>query len=1191
MNIPIRFLTVASVGLLLASCGNNSTTTQETTSLKSTIADVSTDVPPTSECPTGGAVIYSGIDENGDGVLQTTERDKTHYVCNGTAGTDGAAGATGSAGLDGRDLTVKPGIEATKMNFVPVQVPLTTADQATNTVSDKVIINGETQNIGLTKLLATGDVNNSETYGQVKDYQDNAIQFGDASPYICNGTNAGVGSGLDYVSLLNKNNKLYMVSQFECQIGAMYVNEVDQDPLTGALSVKDNSLKYVSQKDGFGGFVHCAGQTTPWQSHLGSEEYENNARAVEADADATTGLTGNKYYDETAKYWGDDATKMSPYYYGWTPEVSIDASGNAVYAKHYSMGRMSHELSYVMPDQKTVYMSDDGTNVGLFMYVADAPQDLSSGTLYAAKWLQLDDVNGGNAYISWVNLGSATDAEIKTILDADSDVNTNDAPVFSDIFAAVDPDTSNACATGYTSINTSTGQECLKLKLGTDRSSKFADDAAVEKAAAFLETRRYAALKGATTEFRKEEGITFDADHNRLYVAMSEIRKGMEDASSSDTGGNNDIRLPANACGGVYALDVANGPQKDTDGGSIASAFVVNTMYGIITGKPKTYADSSLADNTCDVNGISNPDNISYLDGSNILTIGEDTGSHKNNMVWAFDVENGSLKRMFTTPIEAESTSAFWHKNINGYGYMTAVTQHPAGDTSESYISVIGPFENLSSLKGGSLSKLGSYRTGTEGGAEISDYDPTSKKIFITNGAANKIDVVDASNPKMLSLSSQIDLSAYGASVQSVSVKNGKVAVAVGSADKTTTVGKVAVFDTSGTLLSLTQVGYLPDMVTFNDDGTKIVVANEGEPKVNEPYTTTADYIDVNGTVGLIDVASATTTDDATGYAEVDFSAATLTASSDGTAVRLGATPSNDQAKDIEPEYITVSGNTAWVSLQENNAIAKADISGTTPTLTLVKSLGAKSYASGNKIDIEEEGKIMLKNYPELYGMYMPDTIASYQYGGKTYIVTANEGDGREYIDSNDDGFVDEKKISKLTLDSSIADAYANENDLKVMVDLGGTTTDGSGTYSKLYTYGARSFTIWDEDANMVWDSGDQFSRKIATLEPALFNQDDGEIDGRSGNKGVEPEALTVGEVNGRVLAFIGLERQSGIMVYDITNPWYPKYVGYTSTQMEGGDVSPEGMKFISPMDSPNGKPLLLVSFEVSGSTTLFEIK
>ena len=569
---------------------------------------------------------------------------------------------------------------SSEVSFEGISSPTALSDQKALRSSTKVTVGGEEQSISFTKLMATNDLNNNETFGLVKDYQDMPISFDDGSPYICNGTNSGVGSGLDYTSILQKNDKLYMVSQFECQIGAMYKAELEQDKDTGALSVKPDSLEFISQKAGFGGFVHCAGQRTPWESHLGSEEYEPDARLVLQETNATTGLTGDKYYDELAKYWGGDITKASPYYYGWTPEVTIATDGTAQYTKHYSMGRMSHELSFVMPDEKTVYLSDDGTNVGLFMYKANTAKDLSAGTLYAAKWSQTSSENGGSANISWIELGSATDAEIKAILDPDGDVTTNDAPVFSDIFETADV-TDGACPTGFRAINASPGAECLKVKSG------------MEKAAAFLETRRFAAYRGATTEFRKEEGITYSPEHNKLFVAMSAIAYGMEDNAKKgsqntnyDIAGNNDIKLPYNACGGVYALDL------DAD-------YTATNMSAIITGEE---ISEDAYGNTCHVDKISNPDNVTMLEGTNLLFIGEDTSAHTNNVVWSYNLETKELLRVLTTPLDAETTSPFWYKDINGYSYMTAVTQHPMGDVTsasadekESFVGVLGAIKNI----------------------------------------------------------------------------------------------------------------------------------------------------------------------------------------------------------------------------------------------------------------------------------------------------------------------------------------------------------------------------------------------------------------------------------------------------------------------------------------------------------------
>jgi hypothetical protein len=225
----------------------------------------------------------------------------------------------------------------------------------------------------------------------------------------------------------------------------------------------------------------------------------------------------------------------------------------------------------------------------------------------------------------------------------------------------------------------------------------------MEKAASRLETRRYAAMMGGTTEFRKMEGISFDPDSMTMYLGMSEIAKGMLDGSSSDTGGPNDIRLSLNQCGAVYALD-------------LDSSYAATKIYGVVAGIPMTadygadddsaaYAsDGPYANNKCDLDGISNPDNVTFMPGYNTLIIGEDTGSgHQNDLIWAFNVETKELTRIQTTPYGSETTSPYFYPNVGGFGYLMSVIQHPYGesDTNEvspgseerrAYTGFIGPF-------------------------------------------------------------------------------------------------------------------------------------------------------------------------------------------------------------------------------------------------------------------------------------------------------------------------------------------------------------------------------------------------------------------------------------------------------------------------------------------------------------------
>ncbi len=352
-------------------------------------------------------------------------------------------------------------------------------------------------------------------------------------------------------------------------------------------------------------------------------------------------------------------------------------------------------------------------------------------------------------------------------------------------------------------------------------------------------------------------------------------------------------------------------------------------------------------------------------------------------------------------------------------------------------------------------------------------------------------------------------------------------------------------------------------MVTFNESGTKIVVANEGEPDEN--------YVDPAGSVGIIDITNNYS------YSDIGFENVTIPQDV------IIKTDSNASV-DLEPEYITVKNDIAYVTLQENNALAIVDLN--TKSVS-VKALGFKDHSKEeNSLDIQEDGNIELKTYKNLYGMYMPDSIASYGVDANTYLVTSNEGDGREW-----GSYVNDVKISKLLKDSKLSDelksVYTGEtNDLKVHKELGLV----NGKYEKLYTFGGRSFSIWDENGALVFDSKNELENLAKEYMPTLFNQDAGAIDARSGNKGVEPEALAVGQIQDSIFAFVGLERQDAIVVFDITNPSNVKFVKFINTQKDG-DISPEGMKFVSASNSPTGNPLLMVAYEVSGSTAVYEIK
>ena len=489
------------------------------------------------------------------------------------------------------------------------------------------------------------------------------------------------------------------------------------------------------------------------------------------------------------------------------------------------------------------------------------------------------------------------------------------------------------------------------------------------------------------------------------------------------------------------------------------------------------------------------------------------------------------------------------------------------------------------------LKPIGTYAAGIfdESAAEIAAHDPKTQRLFVVNGGTSSIDVLDISNPTAPQFLFAIDVTPYGAQANSVDVDKGVVAVAV-EADIKTDPGRAVFFDADGNFLSAVTVGALPDMITFTPNGKTVLVANEGEP--DDSYT-----IDPEGSVSIINLkhgAARVTQDDVVNAGFAPFNGASLDPS-----IRIFG-PGASVAQDLEPEYITVSheSKTAWVTLQENNAIGVLDIK--RGVFTELVGLGFKNHLfPSNALDASDrDGAINIANWP-VFGMYQPDAIASFRYRGNTYLITANEGDARDY-----DGFSEEARVESLALDPV---AFPNAAFLKDNARLGrlNVTTangdrDGDGDFDRLFAFGARSFSIRSETGALVFDSGSQFERITAQAFPNFFNSDNNAntFDTRSDNKGPEPEGVTVGELFGRTYAFIGLERIGGVMVYDVTDPSSPRFVQYINNRNFSGDVKagtagdlgPEGLLFIPGSDSPTHEPLLVVANEVSGTTTLYEI-
>ncbi|QRM89371.1 alkaline phosphatase [Lacinutrix sp. WUR7] len=457
---------------------------------------------------------------------------------------------------------------------------------------------------------------------------------------------------------------------------------------------------------------------------------------------------------------------------------------------------------------------------------------------------------------------------------------------------------------------------------------------------------------------------------------------------------------------------------------------------------------------------------------------------------------------------------------------------------------------------------------GGEGASEISAFDAVTNKLYVVNVASNQISVFDISDINAPLQEAPINLSVYGAP-NSVAVKDGKLAIAVEATVKQNP-GKILVYNTADdSLLNEYNVGALPDMVTFSKDGNLIISANEGEP--NDDYT-----VDPMGTISIIDLADSTTT-------TLDFTSFNAQqAALEAQGFRVFG-PGATLAQDVEPEYVAISedSQTAWVSLQENNGMAKVNL--ISKTIEAIYPFGFKDHSiAGNELDVsDKDGLTTLKNWP-VFGMYQPDAIVNVNINGTDYIISANEGDSRDY-----DGFSEEDRVDDLTLDETIfplTEDYQNEINLgrlKTTKTLGDIDNDGDNDI--IYSYGARSFSVWSANGNLVYDSGNSIATETLALTPNRFNDEDK----RSDDKGAEPEAVEVLNIgNERYILFVGLERTDQVMVYDITNPTAPTFLSILS---HAGDEAPEGVLIIPAITSPTGNDLLVVSNEDSGTVSFYE--
>lgn len=417
----------------------------------------------------------------------------------------------------------------------------------------------------------------------------------------------------------------------------MAVLTLDQDPATGRLRL----VKYanVDTSAVHGLWTTCGASLSPWNTHLSSEEYEPDA------------VFGDPQLASFSRHLYGDPARANPYHYGHLPEVTVLPDGTGRIAKHYCLGRISHELVQVMPDERTVLMGDDATNAGAFMFIADRPRDLSAGTLYVAKWHQTSSRGPGAATLSWIRLGHATSAGIRALVDGG-------------IRAAdiMDVRKSDPGDPGFKRIPFAGGFNWVRVKPG------------MEQAAAFLETHRYAALVGGSLGFTKWEGTTVNARDKVAYVAMSRIESSM-------LNGSGDVKVEGPYSGAVYAQNLRGG-QKDHSGAPIASDWVPVDMAAVPALVAEDFGGGKFRQrdaqgNFANPDKVAMPDNLKFNERLRTLFIGEDSNTHVNSFLWAYEVDTGRLSRLLSCPAGAESTGLHAVDDVNGFTYVMSNFQHP----------------------------------------------------------------------------------------------------------------------------------------------------------------------------------------------------------------------------------------------------------------------------------------------------------------------------------------------------------------------------------------------------------------------------------------------------------------------------------------------------------------------------------
>lgn len=611
--------------------------------------------------------------------------------------------------------------QISKVEFTPTFAPETDAERTSFYTQSSAVVtyrNGSKKKFPLSyqALYHSGDKFGAEQAGLILDKNRNPITRsapnaeGDVAqgPFISYAPDAN-----SLMGTRNGSSSAYLMTHYEYNTeapnvdssksavqlygqlpAAIYQAKVVQDKKTGRLRVVD--LKNVDSAAVDGIWTPCAASLTPWGTHLGGEEYEPNAKEFQSTPFQVMNLYTNTL-DQKADVGGSN-----PYSYGYKFELATSPKGETKIIKRYAMGRLSNELGDVMPDKRTVYMGDDGRDTVMFMFIADEAGRLDVGSLYAAIWMSTSATNGGKAELRWIPLGHANEEEIhKLILSGIR---------FSDIFEVAspaeikdNPEKFSAFKPVY--VYAGTGKEIahleyLKLKPGQ------------EKAAAFLESRRYAAYLGATSEFTKMEGVSHNARDKRLYLAMSYIEKGMVDKQSEDRI-RDDINLEGDpkdmTCGAVYEASMTE-RALDIDGHLINSEWVASNIHVLISGAKKPFSQAYGEFDKCDTDRIANPDNLKFSESMRTLFIGEDSGNHLNNFLWAYNVDQKQAKpvRIFSAPLGGENTGLQVVEDWNGYAYLMSNIQHAAAtDDLKSYPTAVKDKLGMQADKRGVIGYIG----------------------------------------------------------------------------------------------------------------------------------------------------------------------------------------------------------------------------------------------------------------------------------------------------------------------------------------------------------------------------------------------------------------------------------------------------------------------------------------------------